>query len=366
MRGLRFLLVFLLPVAFTVYIVSCNFAKSTKVALDVAAKPFEKLSEYNFFGGIMNELKPNERVVPYDLITPLFTDYAHKARFIYMPEGATVDYDTIGTLNFPVGACLIKNFYYPEDFRTPKGKRRIMETRLLVHREKAWEALDYVWNDEQTEAMLDNAGDIKEVSWIHYNGEARKADYVIPNKNQCKGCHWNNGENIVPIGPKVRNLNRDYEYATGKENQLTHWINAGILKNAPAISAMPAIADWTDSLHQSTETRARAYLEMNCGHCHNPQGPAYTSGLYLNLDNANMERLGACKTPVAAGKATGNHFFDIVPGKPEESIMTFRMKSEDPGIRMPEVGKNLVHTEGVALIEKWISEMKPDACVAGK
>ncbi|HLP18879.1 MAG TPA: hypothetical protein VK174_01185, partial [Chitinophagales bacterium] len=65
-------------------------------------------------------------------------------------------------------------------------------------------------------------------------------------------------------------------------------------------------------------------------------------------------------------KATGNHFFDIVPGKPEESIMTFRMKSEDPGIRMPEVGKNLVHTEGVALIEKWISEMKPDACVAGK
>ncbi|HLP50016.1 MAG TPA: hypothetical protein VK154_03985, partial [Chitinophagales bacterium] len=98
MRGLRFLLVFVLPVAFTVYIVGCNFTKSTKVALDVAAKPFGKLSEYNFFGGIMNELKPNERVVPYDLITPLFTDYAHKARFIYMPEGATVDYDTIGTL----------------------------------------------------------------------------------------------------------------------------------------------------------------------------------------------------------------------------------------------------------------------------
>lgn len=366
-RIVRVTIVFILPLAFVGYLVSCNLKQSTKVVLDVAATPFAKLSEYNFFAGTVSDLVPNDRVIPYDLITPLFTDYAHKARFVYMPEGKQVDYDTAETLNFPVGACLIKNFYYPDDFRNPTGKRRIMETRILVHREKGWEALDYIWNDEQTDANLEGAGDIKEISWVHYNGEQRKADYVIPNKNQCKGCHWHNGENIVPIGPKVRNLNRDYDYKTGKENQLAHWVKLGILKGTPAdAKVIPAIADWADSVHYSVNDRARAYLEMNCAHCHNPHGPAYTSGLHLNVNNTSTENLGICKTPVAAGKATGNHFFDIVPGKPEESILTFRMKSEDPGIRMPELGKNLVHTEGVALIGKWISEMPAQPCVAGK
>jgi len=361
-RIIRLILLVILPLLVVIYSIGCNFKKSSAVALDVAAKPFEKLSDYNFFAGVMNELKPNERVLPYDLITPLFTDYAHKARFVYMPVGKFAEYDTSQVLQLPVGACLIKNFYYPEDFRVKNGKRRIMETRLLVHRDNAWEALDYVWNDEQTEAVLENAGDIKKVSWIHYDGSKREADYIIPNKNQCKGCHWNNGVNIVPIGPKVRNLNRDFEYADGKENQLVRWGKAGFLKNLPDLAAAPKLTDWTDSVHSSVDSRARAYLEMNCGHCHNPQGPAYTSGLYLNLENANMENLGFCKTPVAAGKATGNLFYDIVPGNPNESIMTFRMKSEDPGIRMPELGKGLVHTEGVVLIEKWIAEMKPDAC----
>ena len=355
-------LFFLLPALFVIYIAGCNFKKSTVVVLDVAAKPFENLSEYNFFGGVMNELKPNARVLPYDLITPLFSDYAHKARFIYMPEGIHANYDTSKVLQLPVGACLIKNFYYPLDFRVKGGKRRIMETRLLVHRNKAWDALDYIWNDEQTEAHLENAGDIKEVSWIHYDGAKRKTDYIIPNKNQCKGCHWNNEEGLQPIGPKVRNLNRDLDYADGKENQLVRWQKMGFLSNVPDLKTVPQLANWADSLNYTVNERARAYLEMNCGHCHNPQGPAYTSGLYLNIGNANFENLGFCKTPVAAGKATGNHFYDIVPGNPAESIMPFRMKSEDPGIRMPELGKGLVHTEGVALIEQWIGEMKADAC----
>lgn len=357
-------LLLVLPFGFILYIVGCNLKQSSKVVLDVASKPFEKLSEYNFFSGTMNELKPNDRVLPYDLITPLFSDYAHKARFVFMPDGKSVEYDTSKVLQLPVGSCLIKNFYYPDDFKNPKGKRRIIETRLLVHRDNAWEALDYVWNDEQTEATLDNVGDIKKVSWTHYDGSKKEADYIIPNKNQCKGCHWNNGIAIVPIGPKVRNLNRDFEYADGKENQLVRWTKAGFLKNAPPPDNAPRIADWVDSVHYSVDQRSRAYLEMNCGHCHQPNGPAYTSGLFLNLENHNMENLGFCKTPVAAGKGTGNHFYDIVPGKPDESIMMFRMNSTEPGIRMPELGRSLLHTEGVALITRWISELNPNDCKA--
>lgn len=358
----RAVLVFLFPALFVVYIVGCNLKKAADVALDVAAQPFEKLSEYNFFTGVLNELKPNKRVIPYDLITPLFTDYAFKARFVYVPEGKYANYDTTQVLQLPVGSCLIKNFYYPEDFNKPEGKRRIMETRLLVHREKGWENLDYIWNDEQTEAILDPTGGIKNVHWTHYDGQKRELDYVIPNKNQCKSCHWKNDAAITPIGPKIRNLNRDYDYAEGRMNQIAYWTKVGILKGAPAPEACPKLADWTDSVHTSLNDRARAYLEMNCGHCHNPKGPAYTSGLHLNILNQNPENLGICKTVVAAGKATGGRMFDIAPGRPDESIFVYRMESEDPGVKMPEVGKVLVHTEGVALIRQWIASMEDKEC----
>ncbi len=136
------------------------------------------------------------------------------------------------------------------------------------------------------------------------------------------------------------------------------------MKNAPSHDQAPLLADWKDSVHYTIEQRSRAYLEVNCAHCHNPNGPAYTSGLYLNLENNNMENLGFCKSPVAAGKATGNLFADIVPGKPDSSILVYRMISDDPGIRMPEVGRSLLHKEGVDLITRWIAEMKPGACKA--
>ena len=357
--------IFLLaPLLFLFYLISCNPKKTANVVLDVAQKPFETLSEYNFFGGEMNDLKPNARVFAYDLNTPLFTDYAWKARFMYVPEGKTVEYDTTKVLQLPVGSCLIKNFYYPNDFREKAGSpKRIIETRLLVHRAEGWDALCYVWNDEQTEATLENAGDIKKVSWIHYDGSKRECEYFIPNKKQCKGCHWNNSTSITHIGPKVRNLNRDLDFDGVKENILTHLSKAGVLVHGPASPDLaPRLANWNDSVHCSVNDRARAYLEVNCGHCHNPKGPAYTSGLYLTLENTNMQNLGICKSPVAAGKGTGNRLVDIAPGSPDKSIMTFRMASVEAGIKMPELGRGLVHQEGLDLITQWIAQMPPSDC----
>jgi len=360
---LRSFLLLLLPVWVLFQTFSCQTKNSGKVALDITLQPFKKLSEYNFFSGKLNVLQPNEQVIPYDLITPLFTDYAFKARFVFVPEGQSANFDTSQVLQLPVGSCLIKNFYYPEDFNQPEGKRRIIETRLLVHRESGWENLDYIWNDEQTEAFLEVAGAIKTVSWKHYDGTAQTVDYVVPNKNQCKGCHWRNEKNAIsPIGPKVRNLNKDYGYAEGNMNQLAYWQKVGILTGFTSADASPRLADWADSTNYSVNDRARAYLDMNCAHCHHPNGPAYTTGLHMNVDNANPENLGVCKSPVAAGKATGGFLCDIVPGHPERSILTYRMASDDPGIKMPEVGKVLVHDEGLALITQWIAQMPENDC----
>jgi uncharacterized repeat protein (TIGR03806 family) len=351
-RLIRFSIFLLFSIAVLIYTDSCT-SGNEKVALDIAAKPFEMLSQYHFFRGTLKDLSPNDRIQPYDLISPLFSDYAHKARFIYLPDGKTIPYAEDKVLQLPVGACIIKNFYYPADFRKPQGDRRIIETRLLVHRSEGWDGVEYIWNDEQTDAHLEVGGDIKKVSWIHTDGTRRDIDYIIPSKNQCKSCHWINGA-ITPIGPKVRNMNKDYAYADGKENELVRLYKVGFLTGLPDIKTCPRVADYLDTTADIND-RARAYLDVNCGHCHNPGGPAYTSGLYLNYETKDKEHLGFCKTPVSAGRGTGNFSVDVLPGDPAHSIMPFRMASTDPGIKMPELGRTTVHQEGVALISKWIA-----------
>ena len=79
--------------------------------------------------------------------------------------------------------------------------------------------------------------------------------------------------------------------------------------------------------------------------------------MFLEIGQTDPERLGVGKPPVAAGRGSGNRRFGIVPGKPNESILVFRMENDDPGIRMPELGRQTQHREGVELIKEWIQEM---------
>lgn len=107
----------------------------------------------------------------------------------------------------------------------------------------------------------------------------------------------------------------------------------------------------------SLDHRVRSYLDINCGHCHSPVGAADTSGMFLNIEETDPLKLGVCKPPVAAGQGTGGFLFGIDPGNGKESILTFRMESLDPGAMMPELGRSLVHEEGVELIIDWIEAM---------
>ncbi|MBD2752469.1 hypothetical protein IC230_06185 [Spirosoma sp. BT704] len=328
----------------------------TLVSWRTAAVP-EKLSEYGFFTGKLADQQPAAGVVPYTLNTPLFSDYAEKLRFVKLPAGQAVAYNDTSVLNFPVGTTLIKTFYFSNDFRNPAKGRRLMETRLLVHQAEGWKAFDYVWNDEQTDAVLEVAGDTKMVRYIDAKGENRQHAYMIPNLNQCKGCH-NRNEVMVPIGPSIRQLNGDLAYTGKKENQLAHWQRSGMLTGLPALSTCPKTPVWNKPETGSLNDRARAWLDINCAHCHNPNGPAMTSGLNLRISETDPTALGILKPPVAAGRGSGGHQFDIVPGKPDESILIYRLHSTDPGEMMPELGRKTVHTESLALLREWINAMK--------
>jgi hypothetical protein len=152
------------------------------------------------------------------------------------------------------------------------------------------------------------------------------------------------------------NLNLDVTDSTGKKNQLNRWIDSGFLKNYNPSSAMAYVN--SEDTTQPLELRARAYLNANCAHCHNPGGPAYVSGLFLNALNNDSFTLGICKPPLAKGHGTCNLNYDIVPGKPAESIVVGRLSSAEFGVKMPEFGRTVVDTAGVLLITQWVERLK--------
>lgn len=326
------------------------------VSSDQKLKYPMKLSEYGFFVGNPANQKAGEGIMPYTLNTPLFTDYAHKLRFVKLPEGAQVAYNDSSVFDFPVGTTIIKTFYYPHDFRKPEGEKTLLETRLLIHEEKGWKALAYHWNEDQSDAILEVAGGRKEMKWRDKDGKKQKVDYVMPNVNECKGCHNYDG-NVRPIGPSARQLNGDFHYSSGIKNQLQQWQEHNMISGMPSPDHAPRIAVWNDPESGSLDERARAWLDINCAHCHNPHGPASTSGFFLDVHQTDPTTLGVNKPPVAAGRGSGGRQFDIVPGKPEASILWYRIASTDPGVMMPEIGRKMIHKEGVQLIHDWISKM---------
>ncbi|MFK7932471.1 MAG: hypothetical protein AB8G22_03120, partial [Saprospiraceae bacterium] len=184
-------------------------------------RPAMKLSDYGLFEGAVANLQPAADVLPYELNSPLFSDYAYKKRFVRLPAGTTVSYNAENVLDFPVGTVIAKTFYYPADMRKPEKDHNLMETRILIHEAAGWKALPYVWNEEQTDAYLDVAGGNKSVQWRDEKGKKRKLEYSVPNMNQCKGCHYRDGKDILPIGPYVRQLNGNFTYDDGEKNQLT-------------------------------------------------------------------------------------------------------------------------------------------------
>ncbi|WP_247120641.1 SO2930 family diheme c-type cytochrome [Kordiimonas marina] len=316
-------------------------------------RPARHLSDYHLFINGAAQL-PNVGVMPYDLATPLFTDYAHKFRFVYIPKGQKASYDDTEVLHFPVGTVLMKTFAYPADFRRPDKNVRLIETRLLIHQKKGWNAWAYIWNADMSDATLSVAGATLPVAWRDTSGHPRGTNYVVPNKNQCKGCH-SFDRAFTPIGPKARNLNHVFAYKAGAENQIQHWVKAGKLTGVPA--HVPSVPRWDDA-SADLASRARAYLDVNCAHCHRLEGPGSTSGLFLTWGTTNKTHRGIMKRPVAAGRGAGGLDFDIVPGHADQSIMIFRLSSNDPGIMMPEAGRTMVHQEGVAMLKEWINSMK--------
>ncbi|WP_345197536.1 SO2930 family diheme c-type cytochrome [Kistimonas scapharcae] len=316
------------------------------------------------------------------LNTALFTDYASKLRTVWLPEGQAAVPGDNDELVYPDGTIISKTFYYPITDKNnrsrvkasdgsavlydnndglPMDQVRLMETRVLVKLKESWVALPYIWNEAQTEAFLDVAGDSTNLTLVKNDSE-EQFTYIVPDANECAGCHADGKSRklVKPIGPRIRHLNRDLVYADGKQNQLDYWTAHGLLTGVDSTTATQNALWPNGRAGETLEHRARSYLDINCAHCHNPKGAAKNSGLWLTWDTTTPVRLGFCKPPVAAGKGTGDRKVAIQPGDPDGSILLYRMQSNDPGEMMPELGRSTSHAEGVALVSEWIASLEGD------
>ncbi len=375
------------------------------------------LSEWDLFYIQNNTLLPGKGVYVYTVETPLFSDYAGKLRTITLPQGETVRVLDDGSIDFPNGTILSKTFYYPRFIahhksvnikesgtghivvgREPADKQIVVsldltkyvliETRLLVKRHHQWEPLVYQWpihSDQaesqrhfQRDARLMMAGALHPMQMVD-RGESESFHYSVPDKFQCAECHggFHKENQIEPLGLYAYQLDTDVLIDSLAEvpeesiavNQWEHWQRLGLLEELPGkhsrwlINSPGALLkDQSGVEREVVQQKARQYLQANCAHCHNRNGTAQNSGLFLELTENNPYVLGVCRRPTAASSGTFGHDFNIQPGRAEASILYLRMVSRNPQNMMPELGRDLIDQPGSELIRQWIEVMENMDC----
>ncbi|WP_313807237.1 hypothetical protein [Flavobacterium sp.] len=347
---------------------SDEYVPVSPVVVDLTQVPYPKLSDYKFFEGELKNLSPALDVLPYKPASSLFSDYAHKKRFVWMPKGTKATYNGDGkTLELPVGAALIKNFYY--DHVQPNNTTKIIETRVMIRKASGWIFANYVWNEEQTEAFFDLAGSYQDLSWIE-NGETKNVSYRIPSEVQCITCHKTK-EMIggvettvyVPIGIKPQNLNFNYTYSNGVKNQLMKWIEEGYLNDGFILPSNENTAIDYEDTSKSLDLRARSYVDINCAHCHTDNKHCDYRPMRFAFSqtggtggNTNM---GVCVNTEDMQDFSPSLGKIVTPGNKEKSMLYYRINTDNETYRMPLHGRTLIHTEGVALMEQWINSLGP-------
>ena len=356
-RILKFKFVVLLAFSISITLSSCSssdddFTEVPDISVSITNTLHPKLSDYNFFKGDIKLQLPSDELLPYEPISSLFTDYAKKKRFVYVPKNKKANYTADDeSPNLPVGSALVKTFYY--DQVLPSNTTRIIETRVMIRRDAGWVFAEYVWNEQQTEAYLQMGGSTTAVSFQH-NGTTQAINYEIPSESNCATCH-DSASQPIPIGIKPQSLNSAYLYTDGSKNQLTKWVDKGFLQNTlPA--TITSVVDYSDGT-KDINLRARSYFDINCAHCHHAEGSAnYVDLRFAFSESANFENLGVNQgagIPVPGV----SHGLIVAPQNAQESSLYYMMSTNNPIVKMPRLGRTIVDEEGLAIVEAWINSL---------
>ena len=300
---------------------------------DGSAEFPEFLHELELFSD-QSALIPVQEALVFDVTSPLFSDHAIKDRFAVIPEGGVLGVGEDGRVVFPDGTMLVKSFEYSQ-----AGTPLHIETRVLRRHSGEWYGVSYQHKDGTAKRKL--GGGWVRLKEVDQQGAPKL--YRIPSQPQCAACHIR-GDTMIPIGPHLDTL--------AHTSQLYKRLADDVADKSSL--QHPQIPDWNDDSLPG-HLQARAYLHANCAHCHQPQRNASNTGLYLDYWQLDALALGINKKPVSAGPGTGGRSFVVVPKKPDQSILPFRMISGKAGIKMPDLGQQVRHQKGIDLVVEWIA-----------
>lgn len=317
-----------LAVSVVLMYAGCHPFVTEPIANQITFSP--RLSEYGLFRDAMSDLTPHDDVRAFSLNTPLFSDYALKQRLLRLPAGMFLTGTGSGLPSFPDGTMLVKTFYFDRDVRRPSLGRQIIETRLLIKHEGRWNASTYLWNDAQDEATLLSNGVTVPIEWVDSTGARRSVAYEVPSTADCSVCHGSAGA-LMPIGPKLRNLRVPSQRALDAD-QLERLVQDGLVQHT-GLASVVRLPRWDDAAY-SLDDRARAYLDVNCAHCHAASGLARATGLLLEFER-----------PIGDTRINSRR----------DRIMS-RLTSTRRTERMPRLGTTLGHDEGIALIREYLAQ----------
>jgi hypothetical protein len=257
----------------------------------------------------------------------LWSDGASKRRWLWLPPGARIDSDDMDAWQFPVETKLWKEF-------TREGVR--VETRLLQRLPRGWVGVSYLWRPDGTDALAAPYGAI----------DALGTPHNVPASNECNACHGGRSSHV--LGFSAVQLAERTEPGSLALDDL---VRLDLLSQAPA--ATPQVPG------DETERAALGYLHANCSHCHNASRPSRSGARCFDPEKDLDFLLRADEAATVAETGTYRTVTDddVEPGQPDSSRLLELVSQRTRFRQMPPLASEVVDTDAVALLRRWIEEM---------
>ena len=309
-----------------------------------------KLSATKLFKNLTT-LEAGAGLIPFEVNMPLWSDGAIKQRWYALPAGAEkIIFSKADNWIFPKGTVLVKQF----NLRTSPTMIRRLETRVFVNENNGWKGYTYKWNQDQTDAdLLDGAAPLTEsITITDANGVTSMQTWSYPSRAQCIQCHSNGG---FALGVRTHQLNNFVSYGSGSYmNQLQVLkdlkLISGDMPDSTTLDAFPR----PDNSYISNESRALAYLSVNCGTCH--YGTTAPFGVKLHF-SYSLEDMNIINVAANNKLELGATAVRVKPGDKAASALFSRISRTDAA-RMPKIGSAVVDPTGISIVGQWIDSLQ--------
>ena len=340
------------------------------------------LSETGLFSSVP-QLTPAPGVIPFSINAPSWADGVQKQWYLAIPDDKQIEFDGIkypdsevpAGWKFPDGAVIVETINLEMQKGDPASLRHL-ETRILHHEklpgdeemgDQYWNGYTYVWNDEQTDALLldspnglDRTYSIRDPDNVTAPGSPSTLKWHFPSRDECTVCHNMSAKYI--LSGNTLQLNKDHDYGDGVVvNQIRAFQHWGLF-DAPlptSVEQMDRLVESRDQSHD-LEHRARAYLHANCAFCHRKWGGGNAE--FKVVYTLDLNETGILGAEPAHGTFQLPDARLVVPGDPYRSILFYRLAKLGRG-RMPRAGSQTIDTHGLRLIHDWIAQL-PSASAA--